>query len=377
MPASAILLDHEPPAPPRRIGHDLADALVAGLAEALSDARLLAELAAIEVRETGRGKVLDRAARLAGIVGRIRARLAGLRALGDLAPVSSGVAEHARPLGVVDLELTISDGLGLALAALLVAAKTGNALRVAAERPLLPALERLGAVVDGLLLLASPLTKAADPPGPVMLVDAAADIAATASRLLAAKAQDNGTARHAPAAVLAVGGAGPALVEMLAAAGAWRLGPEATARAAVTLCREGVPNRTLIGRDARVLAIGLGLPPAAATARLLLAEPEGEPLAGPWLRLPGSLVLAVWRVEGWDAAVAALVRAAGRTGRLASLALDGVDPDRARGLAAAVDVDRVVCGAIDDPILAELEPGGRLDWRRLVRITRVRVAPAG
>jgi hypothetical protein len=137
-----------------------------------------------------------------------------------------------------------------------------------------------------------------------------------------------------------------------------------------------VPNRTLVGRDARVLAIGLGLPAAAANARLLIAEPDGEPLAGPLMQLPGSLVLAFWRAADWPSAVAALRRAAGPGGSVRSLALESRRPGRARGLAAAVDIDRIGCGEAEDPVLAELGGGGRLDWRRFVHVTRVRLAPA-
>jgi acyl-CoA reductase-like NAD-dependent aldehyde dehydrogenase len=382
MHSSAISGKSIPSAAPtawRGAAQELADRRLAALAGMLGRPGLLGDLAALEVRDTGRGRARDRATRLAAAVDAVGSRLAAARVLGELGPDAPTELLFARPLGTIELELGVADGLAFALAALLVAAKTGNLLRLAPEAPLMPALELLARCLDAdpagpNLTLTPPIGTAREDSGHILLVDPSANADAAAARLMAVKADDNGTARGAAAAVLAVADAAPSFLRALIARGAYRLGREASARAAATLCRAGVPNRTLVGRDARVLAIGLGLPPSAASARLLVAEPEDPPLSGPLLRLPGSLVLALWPVADWAAAVAALHALAARVGGIESLGVETRQPDRARRLAAAVDVGRIAIGTVEDPLLAELEPGGRLDWRRFVRLTRLRLA---
>jgi sulfoacetaldehyde dehydrogenase len=367
-----------PPSARRGLERAAADQRFRALASALRQPGLMAELAAAEIRATGRGRARDRTSRLTGIVTAACSRLEEVQPLGELEMDGAGEILFARPLGTIEVDVGVVDGSAFALAALLVAARTGNAVRMAVERPLAPVLEQLAdRLCAKLVRTVATIGAVEDGPGNVMLVDETADIATAAGRLIAAKATDNGTGRAAPAAVLAVGSSGPALLAAMLAGGAWRLDAEAADRAAATLWREGMPNRTLVGRDARVLTVGLGLPPAAAAARLFVAEADAPALAGPLMRLRDSLVLAFWQLADWPSAVEALQRYAEAADGMASLVLESRRPERARALAASVDIRRIDCGASEDPILLELEPGGRLDWQRLVRLTRLRLAPAG
>jgi sulfoacetaldehyde dehydrogenase len=373
------------------------DRTVLALADAVTDAARLQVLARDAVRHSGLGNVGDTAEELRRRTLALADALLGVASTGTVARDDArGVICFARPAGVVAALLDAVDALPRAAALALLAVKARTPL-VLAPSPaaatgiggivavLRGALEQVGAPADlvqrlppgpregvrALLRMADVTIGpgrradrleandaiAADGSGAVpVIVDGTADMAAAAAAIARSKTLDNGVSRAAETVVLVEAGVKERLLGALVAQGGWRLGAEETRRAAAILWRNGRLNRTLIGKDARVLAIGLGLTPHATGARFFLADADllGEEAEAAGLAAQSlSLVLAVRAMPDPAAGTAQLRRLVEQAGGAAICGIHTAERGRAEALAKGVDAAVVV---LDQGTRAALSP---------------------
>jgi len=101
-------------------------------------------------------------------------------------------------------------------------------------------------------------------------------------------------------------------------------------------------SRTLIARDADILARGFGLPEAAESKKFFMVEETGVGRDYPFSGEKLSLVLTVYRADDFEAAIVQANDILAHQGRGHSLGLHTKDMARARQLAERSDVVRVL-----------------------------------
>ena len=118
--------------------------------------------------------------------------------------------------------------------------------------------------------------------------------------------------------------------------------PADKARIQAALWPDGKLSRTLIARDADVLAKGFGLPQEAEAKKFFMVEETGVGRDFPFSSEKLSLVLTVYRAENFDTAIVQANDILAHQGRGHSVGLHTKDMDRARKLAEQSDVVRVL-----------------------------------
>jgi len=179
-------------------------------------------------------------------------------------------------------------------------------------------------------------------------------------------------------------------IAALESAGGYLATPEEKARIEDLLWQDGALNRDLIAKDAPVLAEAFALPEAARAKRFFMVEEDGvgpgHPLSGEKL----SLVLTVYRVADFDAAVAKVGAILDHQGIGHSCGIHSADPDHPRRLAEELRVVRVLVnqahtfgngGGFDNALPFTLSMGcgtwagnsisENLNWRHFVNLTHL------
>jgi sulfoacetaldehyde dehydrogenase len=118
--------------------------------------------------------------------------------------------------------------------------------------------------------------------------------------------------------------------------------PEDKPRIQAALWPDGKLSRTLIARDADILARGFGLPKEAEAKKFFMVEETGVGRDYPFSGEKLALVLTVYRAEDFDAAMTQAHDILDHQGRGHSLGLHTKNMDRARQLAERSDVVRVL-----------------------------------
>jgi sulfoacetaldehyde dehydrogenase len=223
-----------------------------------------------------------------------------------------------------------------------------------------------------------------------VIVDETADLDDAAARIAASKCFDNATSCSSENSVVLLEPVYDAALAALGRAGGFLAPPEARARIVETLWQGGTLNRRLIARDMPVLAEAFGLGKEAATARFLMVEEEG---VGPGYPLSGeklSLVLTVYRARDFDHAKQLVHDILHYEGIGHSCGIHTRRPERARELAAGLDVVRVLVnqahtfgngGSFDNALPFTLSMGcgtwagnsisENLNWRHFINITHL------
>lgn len=175
-----------------------------------------------------------------------------------------------------------------------------------------------------------------------VIVDETADLDTAAQKIAASKTFDNATSCSSENAVIIVDGVYEAAIAAMERAGAYFCEPSCKSAIETALWHGGKLDRNLIAQDAPVLAREFGLPQKALQAKFFLIEETG---IGPSYPLSGeklSLVLTVYRAKDFASAKDLVRQILDFQGRGHSCGLHTTNMDRARELAADLNVVRVL-----------------------------------
>ncbi|CAO3457913.1 Aldehyde dehydrogenase [Azospirillum argentinense] len=411
------------------------DDAVAALAWAIYEpgrARALAELA---VADTGLGNVTDKITKnQRKTFGTLR-DLMRVRTVGVIEEdTAKGIVKIAKPLGVVGAVTPSTNPAATPVNKAMMAVKGRNAI-IIAPSPMGSAatgrtvelmraeLARIGAPEDLVQMIPTPITKgltqalmeavdlvvvtgsqdnvrrayssgtpaigvgAGNVP---VIVDESADLAEAARKICASKTFDNSTSCSSENALVVLDSVYDATIAALEEAGAYLCTAEERERVQSRLWENGKLNRKLIAKDAAILAEAFELAPKAREARFFLVEETGVGKAHPFSGEKLSLVLAVYRVPDFDAAVDQVRRILDHQGRGHSCGIHTKDDAHAKRLADELDVVRVLVnfahtfgngGGFDSGLNFTLSMGcgswqknsisENLSWKHFVNITHL------
>ncbi|NUB14720.1 aldehyde dehydrogenase family protein [Azospirillum brasilense] len=411
------------------------DDAVAALAWSIYEpgrARALAELA---VADTGLGNVADKITKnQRKTFGTLR-DLMRVRTVGVIEEdTAKGIVKIAKPLGVVGAVTPSTNPAATPVNKAMMAVKGRNAI-IIAPSPMGSAatgrtvelmraeLARIGAPEDLVQMIPTPITKgltqalmeavdlvvvtgsqdnvrrayssgtpaigvgAGNVP---VIVDESADLAEAARKICASKTFDNSTSCSSENALVVLDSVYDATIAALEEAGAYLCTPEERERVQSRLWENGKLNRKLIAKDAAILAEAFELSPKAREARFFLVEETGVGKAHPFSGEKLSLVLAVYRVPDFDAAVDQVRRILDHQGRGHSCGIHTKDEAHAKRLADELDVVRVLVnfahtfgngGGFDSGLNFTLSMGcgswqknsisENLSWKHFVNITHL------
>jgi sulfoacetaldehyde dehydrogenase len=223
-----------------------------------------------------------------------------------------------------------------------------------------------------------------------VIVDESADLPDAADKIARSKCFDNATSCSSENALVAVDAVYPDVIAALAAQGAHLCSAAERARLQAALFRGGRLSRALIARDAAVIAAEVGSGSAATGARFFLVEETGIGPGHPFSGEKLSLVLALYRARDFDHAKALCRALLEHQGRGHSVGIHTRRPERARALAAELDVARVLVnqahafgngGGFDNGLPFTLSMGcgtwagnsisENLSWRHFINVTHL------
>lgn len=175
-----------------------------------------------------------------------------------------------------------------------------------------------------------------------VIIDETADLDDAAAKICASKIFDNATSCSSENSVTIVDAVYDKAIEALERVGGYMASSAEKAKIQAALWPDGKLSRTLIARDADVLARGCGLPAVAEGKKFFMVEETGVGRDYPFSGEKLSLVLTIYRAEDFDAAVTQVEDILNHQGRGHSLGLHTKDMARARKVAAEADVVRVL-----------------------------------
>src|SRR4029078_2161069 len=199
-----------------------------------------------------------------------------------------------------------------------------------------------------------------------VIVDETADLDDAARKICASKIFDNATSCSSENSVILVDAVYDTAIAALERFGCYMASGAEKTKIQAALWPDGKLSRTLIARDADVLAHGCGLPVAAESKKFFMVEETGVGRGFPFSGEKLALVLAVYRARDFEAAVARANEIIAHPGRGHSVGLHTRDMARARVLAERSDVVRVLinkaqsfgkCGGFDNGLNFTLSMG--------------------
>jgi sulfoacetaldehyde dehydrogenase len=175
-----------------------------------------------------------------------------------------------------------------------------------------------------------------------VIIDETADFDDAARKILLSKTFDNATSCSSENSVVVVEAAYAQAIAALERVGGYMASPIEKEKIQRALWPDGRLSRHLIAKDPDVFARGCGLSAAAETKQFFMVEETGVGREHPFSSEKLSLVLTVYRVADFDAAVQQVNRILAHQGRGHSCGLHTRDMERARKLAEQCDVVRVL-----------------------------------
>ncbi len=175
-----------------------------------------------------------------------------------------------------------------------------------------------------------------------VIIDETADLDDAARKITASKIFDNSTSCSSENSLVIVDAVYDKAIAALERAGGYMTKPDDKPRIQAALWPDGKLSRTLIARDADILARGFGLPNEAEAKKFFMVEETGVGRDYPFSGEKLALVLTVYRAENFDAAMTQANDILDHQGRGHSLGLHTKNMDRARTLAERSDVVRVL-----------------------------------
>jgi sulfoacetaldehyde dehydrogenase len=175
-----------------------------------------------------------------------------------------------------------------------------------------------------------------------VIIDETADLDDAAKKICASKIFDNSTSCSSENSVIIVDAVYDKAIAALERAGGYMASAPEKRKIQVALWPDGKLSRTLIARDADVLASGCGLPTAADGKKFFMVEETGIGRDFPFSGEKLALVLTVYRAKDFDAAADKARAILEYQGKGHSLGLHTKDLNRGRKLAEDTDVVRVL-----------------------------------
>jgi sulfoacetaldehyde dehydrogenase len=175
-----------------------------------------------------------------------------------------------------------------------------------------------------------------------VIIDETADLDDAAQKICASKIFDNSTSCSSENSAVIVDAVYDKAIAALERAGGYMASAPEKTKIQAALWPDGKLSRTLIARDADVLARGCGLPAAAEKKKFFMVEETGVGRDFPFSSEKLSLVLTVYRARDFDAAADKARAILEHQGKGHSLGLHTRDMARGRKLAAETDVVRVL-----------------------------------
>ncbi len=360
---------------------------VTALAWALYDENHARELAEIALRDSELGNIPDKIDKVRRKTFGALRDLMGVRSTGIIEEdIERGTVTYGKPVGVVAAICPSTNPASTAGNKAMMALKGGNAVILApsplgytttakAAEFMRLGLEKIGLPIDLVQVLPLPVGKART--GALMeacdlvvatgsadnveraarsgtpdigvgtgnvpvIVDASADITASAAAISASKTYDNATSCSSENALVVLDQVYDATLDALAGQGGYLLDRQQKKALENVLWQGGNLNRDLIARDVTTLAEAAGLGEQASKAKFFLVEESdsgpGHPYSGEKL----SLILTVYRAADFDAAIGRVDSILAYQGKGHSCGIHTNDPEHARKLAAHIPVARVL-----------------------------------
>jgi sulfoacetaldehyde dehydrogenase len=175
-----------------------------------------------------------------------------------------------------------------------------------------------------------------------VIIDETADLDDAARKICGSKIFDNSTSCSSENSVVIVDVVYDKAIAALERAGGYMASSAEKAKIQAALWPDGKLSRTLIARDADVFARGCGLPVAAQSKKFFMVEETGVGADFPFSSEKLSLVLTVYRVKDFSAAVDKANAVLAHQGRGHSVGLHTTNMSRGRTLAERCDVVRVL-----------------------------------
>jgi sulfoacetaldehyde dehydrogenase len=223
-----------------------------------------------------------------------------------------------------------------------------------------------------------------------VIVDESADLHGAAAKIARSKCFDNATSCSSENALVVLDEVYADVLAALAKQGGHLCSAAERARLEAVLFEGGRLSRALIAKDAAVIAERVGLGEEAARARFFLVEESGIGAGNPFSGEKLSLVLAVYRARDFEHAKALCRALLAFQGRGHSVGIHSRRPERARALAADLDVVRVLVnqahtfgngGGFDNGLPFTLSMGcgtwagnsisENLCWRHFINVTHL------
>ena len=368
-------------------GQARVDEAVTALAWSIYKPEHAKELAELAVRDTGMGNVADKISKnqrktFGTLRDLLRARTVGV--IEELPAL--GLVKYAKPVGVVAAITPSTNPSATAVNKAMMAVKGRNAVIVSPSpgglatgtrtvQLMREGLERIGAPADLVQVLPEPATKsltralmeacdlvvatgsqsnvrAAHRSGtpaigvgagnvPV-IIDETADLNAAARKICASKSFDNATSCSSENSLIIVDAVYDEALRALQAAGGYLADDTERDLIARTHWEGGRISRRVLAKAAAVFARETGLPEHAGQSRFFMVEETGTGPEYPFSDEKLSLVLAVYRVPDFAAAIAQVRAILDFRGRGHSCGIHTADMVRARQLAEQLDVVRVL-----------------------------------
>jgi len=345
------------------------------------------ELAELAVLDTGLGNVADKITKnQRKTFGTLR-DLLRVKSVGIIEELPElGIVKYAKPVGVVAAVTPSTNPSATPVNKTMMAVKGRNAVIISPSPAgqsatartvelMRGALETVGAPADLVQILPAPTTKASTQAlmeaadlvvvtgsqnnvraayssgtpaigvgaGNVpVIIDETADLRAAAAKICASKTFDNATSCSSENSVVIVAAVYAAALSALESVGGYRTNAQEKERIARTLWVDGRLNRKVIAKDAATFARAAGLGEAAQRAKFFLVEDDAVGPGHPFSDEKLSLVLTVYRVADFPAAVDRVRAILDFKGRGHSCGIHTTDMGRARKLAETLDVARVL-----------------------------------
>jgi len=363
------------------------DAAVTALAWSIYKPEHARELAELAVSDTGMGNVPDKITKnRRKTFGTLR-DLMRVRSVGVIEELPElGLVKYAKPVGVVAAVTPSTNPSATPVNKSMMAIKGRNAVVIAPSPAgqrttartvelMREALVAVGAPADLVQVLPAPVTKsmtqalmeacdlvvvtgsqnnvrAAYRSGtpaigvgagnvPV-IIDETADLKMAAEKICASKIFDNATSCSSENSIVVLDAVYDDAIRALESVGGYLASADEKAAIERALWVDGRLNRDVIAKDAAVIAAAAGLGDAAQHAKFLMVEESGVGTEHPFSDEKLALVLTVYRVRDFDAAVERVRAILDFKGRGHSCGIHTKDMAHARRLAEELDVARVL-----------------------------------